>query len=108
MDFTNLPKYELKSISTTETNIAADTTGKSATHWGAWTFNGDSSIKYKQVENDITILVDNNDGKGFVKFLGNAASGFLWDQNFGYYTDGDGGAATTIQIHNPQNIPTAG
>lgn len=91
MELNTLPKYELKSITTTETNIAADTTGKSATHWGAWTFNGDSSIKYQQVEDDITILVDNNDGKGFVKFLGNAASGFLWDQNFGYYTDGDGG-----------------
>lgn len=91
MDYTQLPKYELKSISTTETNIIADSTGGSATHWGAWTFNGDKNIKYQQVEDDITILVDNNDGKGFVKFLSNAASGFLWDQNFGYYTDGDGG-----------------
>lgn len=91
MELTKLPKYELKSITTTENNITADTTGGSATHWGAWTFNGDKSIKYQQVEDDITILVDNNDGKGFVKFLGNAASGFLWDQNFGYYTDGDGG-----------------
>lgn len=91
MELTKLPKYELKSITTTENNITADTTGGSATHWGAWTFNGDKSIKYQQVEDDITILVDNHDGKGFVKFLGNAASGFLWDQNFGYYTDGDGG-----------------
>lgn len=91
MELTKLPKCELKSISTTEMNITADTTGGSATHWGAWTFNGDKNIKYQQVEDDITILVDNNDGKGFVKFLGNADSGFLWDQNFGYYTEGDGG-----------------
>lgn len=86
-----LPKVSLTSIATTEANIVADTTGGSATHWGAWTFNGDKTIKYEQVEDDITILVDNNDGKGFVKFLSNAASGFLWDQNFGYYTEGDGG-----------------
>lgn len=86
-----LPKISLTSIATTENNIMADTTGGSATHWGAWTFNGDKSIKYEQVEDDITILVNNNDGKGFVKFLSNAESGFLWDQNFGYYTEGDGG-----------------
>ena len=58
---------------------------------GAWTFNGDKNIKYEQIQNDVEILVDNNDGKGFVKFLGNANSGFKWDQNFGYYSEGDGG-----------------
>ncbi len=88
---TQLEKFKLTSISTTETNITANATGGSATHWGQWTFNGDKNIKYKQVEDDIKILVDNNDGKGFVNFLGNASSGFLWDQNFGYYSDGDGG-----------------
>lgn len=86
-----LSKLSLTSISTTETNITADATGTSATHWGQWTFNGDKNIKYEQVEDDITILVDNNDGKGFVRLLSNASSGFLWDQNFGYYADGDGG-----------------
>lgn len=91
MELNKLPKYQLTSISTTESNITADATGTSATHWGAWTFNGDKSIKYQQIEDDITILVDNHDGKGFVPFLSNADSGFLWDQNFGYYTDGDGG-----------------
>ena len=91
LELNKLSKYKLTSISTTETNIQADTTGGSATHWGAWTFNGDKSIKYEQIQDDVNITVDNNDGKGFVQFLGNAASGFLWDQNFGYYSDGDGG-----------------
>ena len=86
-----LSKLSLTSITTTETNITADATGTSATHWGQWTFNGDKNVKYEQVEDDITILVDNNDGKGFVRLLSNASSGFLWDQNFGYYADGDGG-----------------
>lgn len=86
-----LSKLSLTSISTTEANITADATGTSATHWGQWTFNGDKNVKYEQVEDDITILVDNNDGKGFVRLLSNASSGFLWDQNFGYYADGDGG-----------------
>lgn len=78
MELNKLPKYQLTSISTTESNITADATGTSATHWGAWTFNGDKSIKYQQIEDDITILVDNHDGKGFVPFLSNADSGFLW------------------------------
>ena len=76
MELNKLSKYKLTSISTTETNIQADTTGGSATHWGAWTFNGDKSIKYEQIQDDVNITVDNNDGKGFVQFLGNAASGF--------------------------------
>ena len=91
LELEKLPKYKLSAISTTEADIKADTTGGSATHWGAWTFNGDKNIKYEQVQDDINITVDNNDGKGFVQFLSNAGSGFRWDQNFGYYTDGDGG-----------------
>ena len=91
LELEKLPKYKLSAISTTEADIKADTTGGSATHWGAWTFNGDKNVKYEQVQDDINITVDNNDGKGFVQFLSNASSGFRWDQNFGYYTDGDGG-----------------
>ena len=91
LELEKLATYKLTSISTTEETIKADTTGGSATHWGAWTFNGDKNIKYEQIQNDVEILVDNNDGKGFVKFLGNANSGFKWDQNFGYYSEGDGG-----------------
>ena len=91
LELEKLPKYKLSAISTTEADIKADTTGGSATHWGAWTFNGDKNIKYEKVQDDINITVDNNDGKGFVQFLSNAGSGFRWDQNFGYYTDGDGG-----------------
>lgn len=90
-NFTKLPTYKLTSISTTETSIAADSTGGSATHWGTYTYNGAPSITYEQVKDDMTILVDNNDGKGFVNLLSNASSGFLWDQNFGIYTDGTGG-----------------
>ena len=61
LELNKLSKYKLTSISTTETNIQADTTGGSATHWGAWTFNGDKSIKYEQIQDDVNITVDNND-----------------------------------------------
>ena len=85
-----LPKKELTSISTTETSQTADSTGAIATHWHLWTFNsGDAT--YDQVKDDIRVLVNNNDGKGFVDLLGNASSGFIWDTNFGIYTDGSGG-----------------
>ena len=53
LELNKLSKYKLTSISTTETNIQADTTGGSATHWGAWTFNGDKSIKYEQIQDDV-------------------------------------------------------
>ncbi len=90
--FNKLNTYKLTSISSgSEANITADATGGSATHWGQWTFNGDKSITYDQISDDLTILVDNNDGKGFVNLLGNANSGFLWDKNYGIYTDGTGG-----------------
>ena len=85
-----LPKTELTSISTTETSQNADSTGAAATHWHLWTFNGGAAT-YDQVKDDMDVLVDNKDGKGFVKLLGNAASGFVWDTNFGIYTDGSGG-----------------
>ncbi|MCR5736851.1 MAG: glycoside hydrolase family 16 protein [Eubacterium sp.] len=85
-----LPKTELTSISTREGSIVADATGGSATHWGEWSFNG-GGVVYDQVKDDITIKVDNGDGKGFVNLMGNASSGFIWDTNFGIYTDGTGG-----------------
>lgn len=85
-----LPKMSLTGISTREGTIMADATGTSATHWGEWTFNGGSAV-YDQVKDDITIKVDNGDGKGFVNLMGNASSGFIWDTNFGIYTDGTGG-----------------
>ena len=85
-----LPKKELTSISTTETSQTADSTGAIATHWHLWTFNGGDAT-YDQVKDDIRVLVNNNDGKGFVDLLGNASSGFIWDTNFGIYTDGSGG-----------------
>lgn len=90
--FTKLPVLQLTSISAgPEANMTADATGGSATHWGEWTFNGDKNIKFEQVRDDIEILVNNNDGKGWVQFLANADSGFIWDQNFGEYFDGTGG-----------------
>ena len=85
-----LQPTSLTSISTTENAVTADATGGSATHWHLWSFNGGSAI-YDQVKDDMDVLVDNKDGKGFVKLLGNASSGFIWDTNFGIYTDGSGG-----------------
>lgn len=90
--FNKLNKLELTSISAgSEANITSDSTGGSATHWNLWTFNGNPSVTYDQIKDDLEILVDNHDGKGFVQFLANADSGFIWDQNFGIYTDGYGG-----------------
>ncbi len=89
-ELNSLPKMKVTSISTSEGTINADATGTSATHWGQWTFNNGEAT-YDQVKDDITILVDNHDGKGFVNLMGNANSGFVWDNNFGIYTEGTGG-----------------
>ena len=86
-----LPVLTVSSITNSEGTIQADATGGSATHWNKYVFNGDASIIYDQVKDDLDILVDNHDGKGFVPLLANAESGFIWDSNFGVYTDGYGG-----------------
>ena len=86
-----LPVLTVSSITNSEGTIQADATGGSATHWNKYVFNGDASIIYDQVKDDLDILVDNHDGKGFVALLANADSGFIWDSNFGVYTDGYGG-----------------
>ncbi len=91
LNLNKLPVLSVSSITNSEGTIRADATGGSATHWGKYIFNGDAGITYEQVKDDLDILVDNHDGKGFVPLLGNAASGFIWDSNFGVYTDGTGG-----------------
>lgn len=86
-----LDTLSVTSISNSESPIQADATGGSATHWNKFVFNGNADIIYDQVKDDLEFYVDNHDDKGFVPLLANAASGFIWDSNFGVYTDGFGG-----------------
>lgn len=66
LELNKLSKYKLTSVSTTETNIQADTTGGSATHWGAghlWR----QEYKYEQIQDELTYSRQQY-GKGFVSF----------------------------------------
>ncbi len=86
-----LDTFPVTSLGCKTPEIKADATGGAAIDWSNVIFNGNDAIKYAQVEEDLELLVDNNDGKGFVPLLANAESGFIWDNNFGIYTDGNGG-----------------
>lgn len=86
-----LDTFPVTSLGCKTPEIKADPTGGAAIDWSNVIFNGNDAIKYAQVEEDLELLVDNNDGKGFVPLLANAESGFIWDNNFGIYAEGNGG-----------------
>ena len=89
-----LEKKKITSISSSETQQAAEPTGESAIHFDKMTVNGEglkSFVNYQQYEDDLEMLVDNKDGKGFVALSANPDSNFIWDQNFGMWYDGAGG-----------------
>lgn len=86
-----LPTYAITSIMAKNPNLDSNATGGAAIDWSQMEFNGDAAITYAQVKDDIELYVDNHDGKGFVKLLSNAESGFIWDSNFGIYEEGNGG-----------------
>ncbi len=90
-NFTELPKLNLTSIASTEPNKTASPTGDTGIDKSLFIFNGDANIKYDQVGDHIEILVKRKTESEFVPLLDNAASGWIWDNNFGVYTDGNGG-----------------
>lgn len=61
------------------------------------TFNGDSSIKYSQVADDLAVFVWSDDSNEWVNLEGNASSGWIYDKNWGQFTDGGGGYWFTVE-----------
>lgn len=55
------------------------------------TFNGDSSILYDAVKEDLKVYVKTVNSSEWIDIDNNAASGWIYDNNFGQFTDGPGG-----------------
>ena len=60
-------------------------------------FNGNSSIKYEQIAKDLKVSVWSNEQNAWIDIDNNAESGWIYDQNFGQFWDGDGGYWFTVK-----------
>ena len=90
LNFTKLESASLTSIAATVAQKDADATGGAAIGWETIRFNNGVNT-YDQIKEDMEILVKREDEDDFVSLLDNAESGWIYDQNFGIYTDGNGG-----------------
>lgn len=59
-------------------------------------FNGNSSITYEQVADDLKVYVKTANDSDWVDIDNNAASGWIYDSNFGQFWDGPGGYWFTV------------
>ncbi len=95
LQFTKLASTTITSMSPTQgPELTAGVTGGSGFTYPV--FNGDSSITYSQVAADLALYVWSDDSQSWVGLDGNASSGFIYDQNWGQFTDGGGGYWFTV------------
>lgn len=90
LEFTNLAKLNITSMSATQgPELTAGVTGGSGFTYPV--FNGDVSVKYDQVADDMSVYVWSEDTGEWVDLNNNPGSGWIYDQNFGNFYDGGGG-----------------
>ena len=95
LEFTNVNKTTIQSMTATDgPELTAGPTGSVGFTYP--TFNGDSSIPYAAVADDLKISVKTLNSSAWVNIDNNAASGWIYDQNFGQFTDGPGGYWFTL------------
>lgn len=91
LNFTKLEKVTVTSLTNTEPDKTLSTVGGGGIDKGLFIINGDRSIKYDQAADDIDILVKRESESEFVPLFDNPESKWIYDQNFGVYTEGNGG-----------------
>ncbi|SHO48428.1 discoidin domain-containing protein [Anaerocolumna xylanovorans] len=90
LEFTSIPKTTITSMAPTQGPvITADTTGGSGFTYPV--FNGNASIPYAAVAEDLRLFVKPVNSSEWISIDNNAASGWIYDSNFGQFTDGGGG-----------------
>lgn len=95
LEFTNLTTTTITSLTATQgPELTAGATGGAGFTYPV--FNGDTSIKYAQVASDLNVFVQSYETGEWVNIDNNAASGWIYDQNFGQFTDGSGGYWFTV------------
>ncbi len=94
-NFTKLSKLAITSMTATQgPMINAGITGGAGFTYP--TFNGDASITYEQVAEDLKAYVWSAETNSWIDLDNNAASGWVYDQNFGQFWDGGGGYWFTV------------
>ena len=96
LEFTKLATTTITSMTATQgPELTAGVTGGSGFTYP--TFNGDASIVYSQVSDDLTVFAWSDDSQSWINLDGNASSGWIYDQNWGQFTDGPGGYWFTVE-----------
>lgn len=95
LQFNNVPKTTITSLAYTQgPNITAGITGGSGFTYPI--FNGNIAIPYAAVADDLKVYVKPLSSSTWIDIDNNAASGWIYDQNFGQFTDGGGGYWFTV------------
>ena len=95
LQFTNLPKTTITSMTATQgPELTAGVTGSIGFTYPL--FNGDASIPYAAVAEDLKVYVKPVTSSQWIDIDNNAASGWIYDKNFGQFTDGGGGYWFTV------------
>jgi beta-glucanase (GH16 family) len=95
LEFTNMNKTTITSMTPTQgPELTAGVTGSIGFTYPI--FNGDSSILYAAVADDLAVYVKPVNSNNWIDIKNNAASGWIYDKNFGQFTDGGGGYWFTV------------
>lgn len=95
LQFTNINTTTITSMTATDgPELTAGPTGSIGFTYPI--FNGDSSIPYAAVKDDLKVYVKTVNSSEWVDIDNNAASGWIYDNNFGQFTDGPGGYWFTL------------
>lgn len=95
LEFTNINTTTITSMTATDgPELTAGPTGSVGFTYPI--FNGDSSIPYAAVADDLKVYVKPVNSSEWVDIDNNAASGWIYDDNFGQFTDGAGGYWFTL------------
>ena len=90
LQYTQLSSITINSMTATQgPQLTAGVTGGCGFTYP--TFNGDTSIKYEQIAKDLKVYVRTVDDTKWIDIDNNAASGWIYDKNFGQFWDGPGG-----------------
>lgn len=94
--FTDIPKTTITSMAPTQgPDITAGVTGGSGFTYPI--FNGDTAVTYAAVAEDLKVYVKPVADSTWIDIDNNAASGWIYDKNFGQFTDGGGGYWFTVE-----------
>ena len=93
--FTNIEKATITSMTATQGPlITAGVTGSVGFTYPI--FNGNAAIPYAAVAEDLKVYVKTVSSSVWIDIDNNAASGWIYDRNFGQFTDGGGGYWFTV------------